>query len=41
MSFIIASLRASGLIRVANTEQISTSFPNFLDLANSLGLIVR
>ena len=41
MSFIIASLRASGSIRVANTEQISTSFPNFLDLANTLGLIVR
>ena len=41
MSFIIASLRASGPIRVANTEQISTSFPNFLDLVNILGLAVR
>tara|TARA_A100001011_G_scaffold387691_1_gene465938 strand:+ start:4878 stop:6170 length:1293 start_codon:yes stop_codon:yes gene_type:complete len=41
MSFIIASLRASKSIKIMNTKQISTSFPSFLKLVNSLGLTVR
>ena len=41
MSFIIASLRASESIKIMNTKQISTSFPSFLKLVNSLGLNVR
>lgn len=41
MSFTIASLRASGTITVHGAEHIATSFPNFVELAEKLGLEIR
>ncbi|MBS9780384.1 MAG: bifunctional prephenate dehydrogenase/3-phosphoshikimate 1-carboxyvinyltransferase [Moraxellaceae bacterium] len=38
MSFTIASLRASNTIIIEGTETINTSFPNFKQLANKVGL---
>ena len=38
MSFAMASLRASGEIRVNNCANVDTSFPNFVELANQAGL---
>lgn len=40
MSFAIASLLSKDPIEIKQTEYISTSFPNFVDLANKLGLVV-
>ena len=41
MSFIIASLKAKRSIKILNTKEITTSFPNFLEIINSLGLSVN
>lgn len=38
MSFTIAGLRASGTITVNNCSNVLTSFPNFADLAKSVGI---
>tara|TARA_B100000579_G_scaffold436682_1_gene463426 strand:+ start:232 stop:1536 length:1305 start_codon:yes stop_codon:yes gene_type:complete len=38
MAFAIASLRAEGVITINNAAEISTSFPNFFDVAETLGL---
>lgn len=38
MAFAIASLRAKDTIRVDNCHNIATSFPNFVALANQVGL---
>jgi 3-phosphoshikimate 1-carboxyvinyltransferase len=38
MSFAIAALRASGPIRIADTEYVATSFPGFVALARQAGL---
>jgi len=40
MSFAVASLRASGQIRIENTINVGTSFPNFVELARSVGIDV-
>ena len=40
MSFSIAALRASGLIQVDECENVNTSFPNFVQLANEAGLVL-
>jgi 3-phosphoshikimate 1-carboxyvinyltransferase len=37
MSFSVASLRASGSIHIHGAEHVATSFPGFVDLANSVG----
>jgi len=37
MSFSVASLRASGLIRINNCNNVATSFPNFVELAKKVG----
>lgn len=41
MSFAVASLRASGPVRIKNTVNVGTSFPNFVELARSVGIDVR
>jgi 3-phosphoshikimate 1-carboxyvinyltransferase len=40
MSFAVASLRASAPIRIQNTLNVGTSFPNFLELAKVVGIDV-
>lgn len=37
MSFSVASLRASGPIRINNCNNVATSFPNFVELAQQVG----
>ena len=41
MSFTIASLRASESIEITDCENVATSFPGFVELANSIGLSVN
>jgi 3-phosphoshikimate 1-carboxyvinyltransferase len=41
MSFAIASLRASAPIRILDTANVGTSFPNFVELARSAGIDVE
>ena len=38
MAFAVASLRAEGVITIDNGAEINTSFPNFFDVAETLGL---
>lgn len=38
MSFAMAALRASGAIQIEDCENVNTSFPNFIQLANDSGL---
>jgi 3-phosphoshikimate 1-carboxyvinyltransferase len=40
MSFAVASLKASDTIDILNTAEVATSFPNFLEIANAVGLQV-
>ncbi|WP_225580459.1 bifunctional prephenate dehydrogenase/3-phosphoshikimate 1-carboxyvinyltransferase [Pseudomonas sp. PDM16] len=40
MSFSVASLRASGAIRIHDCANVATSFPNFLGLATQVGIRV-
>jgi len=41
MAFAMASLRASGVIRIHDCANVSTSFPTFVALAQDLGLAIR
>ncbi len=41
MSFAIASLRAAGLIKIRDVANVATSFPGFVTLAQSVGLIIE
>ena len=38
MSFAIAGLQAGGTIQINDCANVATSFPNFIDLANKVGL---
>ncbi|MGS2724566.1 bifunctional prephenate dehydrogenase/3-phosphoshikimate 1-carboxyvinyltransferase [Porticoccus sp. GXU_MW_L64] len=40
MSFAIAGLRASGPVRINNCNNVATSFPGFVELAQSVGIQV-
>jgi 3-phosphoshikimate 1-carboxyvinyltransferase len=40
MSFAIASLRATGSITILDCNNVATSFPNFVSLANKVGLSI-
>lgn len=40
MAFAVAGLRAKGPIVITNAENVATSFPNFVDLAQQVGLQV-
>ncbi|HVS25112.1 MAG TPA: bifunctional prephenate dehydrogenase/3-phosphoshikimate 1-carboxyvinyltransferase, partial [Gammaproteobacteria bacterium] len=40
MSFAVASLLARAPIEIANTAEVATSFPNFLEVATDVGLRV-
>lgn len=41
MSFSVAALRASGPIRINNCNNVATSFPNFVELANQVGFAIQ
>jgi 3-phosphoshikimate 1-carboxyvinyltransferase len=41
MSFAMAALRAQGEITINNCDNVQTSFPSFVHLAKSSGLIIR
>ncbi|WP_371189175.1 3-phosphoshikimate 1-carboxyvinyltransferase [Thalassotalea maritima] len=41
MSFAIASLRASDTITILECENVATSFPTFVDIANRVGLHIE
>ncbi|MBE9561398.1 MAG: 3-phosphoshikimate 1-carboxyvinyltransferase [Proteobacteria bacterium] len=41
MSFTIAALRASGTITIEDCANVATSFPNFIDLAQQVGIDVK
>jgi 3-phosphoshikimate 1-carboxyvinyltransferase len=41
MSFSIAALRASGTIEIHDCANVATSFPNFVELARTLGLDIE
>ncbi len=41
MAFSIAALRATGTIEIDDCENVSTSFPEFTELAASLGLTIK
>ena len=41
MSFAISSLRASDTITILECENVATSFPNFVELANGVGLNIE
>ncbi len=41
MAFSIASLRASENIEIRECNNVATSFPNFVELAQELGLNIR
>ena len=38
MAFSVAGLRSSGAITIQNCKNIATSFPNFVDVARSVGM---
>jgi 3-phosphoshikimate 1-carboxyvinyltransferase len=40
MSFAIASLRAAGVIEIRDVANVATSFPGFVPLARSVGLVI-
>jgi 3-phosphoshikimate 1-carboxyvinyltransferase len=40
MSFAVASLRAAGPIEILNTAEVATSFPSFLEVAETAGLTI-
>ena len=41
MSFAVASLRASSTIEITDCENVATSFPGFVELANRVGLNIN
>ena len=41
MSFAISSLRATGEIKILECDNVATSFPNFVTLANQVGLTLN
>jgi 3-phosphoshikimate 1-carboxyvinyltransferase len=41
MAFSVASLRASGEIRVNGSDNVKTSFPEFVKLANTAGIRIQ
>ena len=41
MSFAVAGLASQAVIQVKRTDEVSTSFPNFLELANSSGFAIE
>lgn len=41
MSFAISSLRSTGAIKILECDNVATSFPNFVTLANYVGLSVQ
>jgi len=41
MAAAVASLRASGEIRIEECDNVATSFPSFVEMANTLGLAIE
>ena len=40
MSFAVASVRSSFEINIDGVDNVKTSFPNFVELANSIGMSI-
>ena len=40
MSFAISSIRSTGIVKILDCDNVATSFPNFVALANQVGLSV-
>jgi len=41
MAFTMAALRSSGKIEISDCANVDTSFPGFVELANSAGVTVK
>jgi 3-phosphoshikimate 1-carboxyvinyltransferase len=41
MAFSIAALRANGPITIKETNNVATSFPNFISLARQVGINIK
>ena len=41
MAFSIAAIKAKGPILIEDCENVATSFPGFVDLANSVGMDIK
>jgi 3-phosphoshikimate 1-carboxyvinyltransferase len=41
MSFAVASLRSRAAVTILGTQNVATSFPNFVALANSIGMAIE
>lgn len=41
MSFAVAALQSQGDIKILNCSNVATSFPNFIELANQVGMSVQ
>jgi 3-phosphoshikimate 1-carboxyvinyltransferase len=41
MAFAVASLRAKSTIAIDDCANVATSFPNFIELANTVGIKVE
>ncbi len=41
MSFAVASLRANAAIEISDCQNVATSFPGFVEMANSIGLNIN
>ena len=41
MSFAVAALQSQGDIEILNCANVATSFPNFVELANQVGMSVQ
>lgn len=41
MAFTIAGTIATGSIKIRNCDNVNTSFPNFVELANNIGMNVK
>ena len=40
MSFAVASVRSNFEINIDGVDNVKTSFPNFVELANSIGMSI-
>jgi len=41
MAFAIASVRSKFDIEIEGVDNVKTSFPNFIELANSIGMKIK
>ncbi len=41
MAFAVASARCAYPIEIADVDNVKTSFPNFVELANAAGMVIE